>query len=194
MQVQWLFGHPAWFVTHQKSYTSAKKTQKWMAVIFLANTLYYIKWKDNTLNQLEAILHNRRIFQILKLFWASRDFDDSIKYTFKKWISFWIGRCGKQIILNFKKEPSRQARLFMLHQSIPYCLGPCLQALDLLKWAGIKTLINAQVRRKDLPSPAETNCYKVIQMRRVSTYSNYHSWRKQVSNQDDITLHMNMLP
>ena len=64
-------------VTHQQ-------IQKWMAVTFLANTLYYIKWKDNTLNQLEAILHNRRIFQILKLFWASRDFDDSIKYTFKK--------------------------------------------------------------------------------------------------------------
>lgn len=62
----------------------SKKIQKWMAVTFLANTLYYIKWKDNTLNQLEAILHNRRIFQILKLFWASRDFDDSIKYTFKK--------------------------------------------------------------------------------------------------------------
>ena len=57
----------------------------------------------------------------------------------KKWISFWNGRCGKQIILNFKKEPSRQARLFMLHQSIPYWLGLWLQALDLLKWAGIKT-------------------------------------------------------
>lgn len=62
-----------------------------MAVTFLANTLYYIKWKDNTLNQLEAILHNRRIFQILKLFWASRDFDDSIKYTFKK-MNFFLDR------------------------------------------------------------------------------------------------------
>lgn len=193
-RVQWLFGHPARFVTHQKGYTSAKRYRNgwqspfWPTPCITLNEkiTHWTSWKPSCI-----------IGEYFKFWNCSGRLEilmTPLNILSKKWISFWNGRCGKQIILNFKKEPSRQARLCMLHQSIPYCLGLWLQALDLLKWAGIKTLINAQVRRKDLPSPAETNCYKVIQMRRVSTYSNYHSWRKQVSNQDDITLHMNMLP